>query len=88
MNLETLSGTNSVHHTYGICYRNTSSTIQVPQKITETTRKKRKIKHITSVLKEAREMELPPCRQKRKMSYLKFTKIKMAKPESLKVPNT
>ena len=88
MNLETLSGTNSVHHTYGICYRNISSTTQVPQKITETTRKKRKIKDITSVLKEAREMELPLCRKKRKMSYLEFTKIKMTKPKLLKVLNT
>ena len=64
VNLETLSGADSVHHTYGICYQNISSTIQVPQKITETTCKNRKIKDITSVLKEAREMELPPCRTK------------------------
>ena len=85
VNLETLSGADSVHHTYRICYQNVSSTIQVPQKITETTCKKRKIKDITSVLKEAREMELPPCRKKPEMSYLEFTKIKMTKLESLQI---
>ena len=46
------------------------------KKITETTCKKRKIKDITLVLKEAREMELPPCRKNPKMSYLEFTKNK------------
>ena len=40
VNLETLSGADSVHHTHGICYQNISSTIQVPQKITETTCKR------------------------------------------------
>ena len=85
MNRKTLSEADSVHQTYGFCYQNISSTIQVPQKITEITCKKRKIKDITSVLKEAREMELPPCRKKPKMSYLEFTKIKMTNPESLQI---
>ena len=85
LNLETLSGSDSLHHTHGICYQNILSTIQVPQKITESTYKKRKIKDITLVLKEAREMELPPCRKKPKMSYLEFTKIKITKPESLQM---
>ena len=53
VNLETVSGADSVRHTYGICYQNISSTIQVPQKITETTyKKKRKIKDVSLVLKE------------------------------------
>ena len=30
VNLETLSGADSVNHMYGICYQNVSSTIQVP----------------------------------------------------------
>ena len=85
VNLETISGADSVHHTYGICYRNIQSTIQVPQKITETTCKKRKIKDITLVLKGAHEMELPACRKNPKMSYLEFTQIKMTKPESLQI---
>ena len=85
VNLETLSGADSVHHTYGIYYQNISSTIQVPQKITEKAYKERKIKDITSVLKEVREMELPPCREEPKMSYLEFTKIKINKPESLQI---
>ena len=85
MNLETLSGADSVHHTYGICYQHISSAIQVPQKIAETTCKIRKIKDITSVLKEAREMELLPCRKKPKMSYLEFTKIKLTKSELLQI---
>ena len=76
MNLETLSVADSVYHTYGICYQNISSTIQVPQKITETACKKRKIKDITSVLKEAREMELPPCRKKPKCLILNLLKQK------------
>ena len=37
------------------------------------------------VLREAREMALPPCRKKTKMSYFEFTKIKMTKPESLQI---
>ena len=85
VNLETLSGADSVHHTYGIYYQNISSTIQVPQKITEKAYKERKIKDITSVLKEVREMELPSCREEPKMSYLEFTKIKINKPESLQI---
>ena len=65
MNLETLPGADSVHHTCGICYQIISSTIQVPQKITETTYKKiREITGVSSVLKETRKMELPPCRKK------------------------
>ena len=85
VNLETLSDADSVHHTYGICDRNISSTIQVPQKITETMCENRKIKDITSVLKEARKMELPPCRKKPKMSCLEFTGKKMTKPELLQI---
>ena len=46
---------------------------------------KRKIKDITSVLKEAREMELPPCRKKPKMFYLEFTEIKITKPDLLQI---
>ena len=81
MNLETLSGADSVHHTYGFCYQSISSTIQVPQKSTETTYKKiRKTKDVSSVLKVS-----PTCRKKLKMSYLEFTKIKMTKPESLQI---
>ena len=60
MKLEALSGVDSVYHTYGICYQNISSTVQLPQKMTETTCKKRKIMDMISVLKESREMELPP----------------------------
>ena len=37
------------------------------------------------VLREAREMALPPCRKKTKMSYFEFTKIKMTKAESLQI---
>ena len=85
VNLETLSRADSVHHTYGICYQNISLTIQIPQKITETTCKKRKIKDITSVLKEAREMEVPTCRKKLQMSYLEFIEMKMTKAESLQI---
>ena len=44
VSLKTLFGADSVHHTYGICYQDISSKIQVPQKITETKCKKRKIK--------------------------------------------
>ena len=36
MNVETLPGADSVHHTCGICYQDILPTIQIPQKITET----------------------------------------------------
>ena len=40
---------------------------------------------MTSVLKEAREMEVPTCRKKLQMSYLEFIEIKMTKAESLQI---
>ena len=53
--------------------------------MTETTCRKRKIKDITSVLKEACEIKLQSCRKEPKMSYLEYTKTKMTKPESLQI---
>ena len=74
INISTLSGADSMHHTVGICYQNESQTSREIRK-REDTMRKRKIKDITKVLRHEQAQEIEPYRKKPRMSHFRFENI-------------
>ena len=74
INISTLSGAYSMHHTFGICYQNESQTSrEIPKR--EDTVRKRKIKDITKVLRHEQAQEIEPYRKKPRMSHFRFENV-------------
>ena len=74
INISTLSGADSMHHTVGICYQNESQTSREIRKREDTVRK-RKIKDITKVLRHEQAQEIEPYRKKPRMSHFRFENV-------------
>ena len=74
INISTLSGADSMHHTVGICYQNESQTSREIRK-REDTMRKRKIKDITKVLRHEQAQEIEPYRKKPRMSHFRFENV-------------
>ena len=89
VNLETLSGANTIHHTYGICYQNvlpddSSHSNQSVLELKESTShigRKRKISVVTQNLYNTEEVQ--PYWKKPKMSQFPYVKTIVFGPESL-----
>ena len=72
--LLTLSGADSMHHTFGIGYQNESQTSrEIPKR--EDTVRKRKIKDITKVLRHEQAQEIEPYRKKPRMSHFQLENV-------------
>ena len=74
INISTLSGADSMHYTFGICYQNESQTSREINKRDDTVRK-RKIKDITKVLRHEQVQEIEPYRKKPRMSHFRFENV-------------
>ena len=74
INISTLSGADSMHHTFGICYKNESQTSREMPKRKDTVRK-RKIKDITKVLRYEQAQEVEPYRKKPRMPQFQFENV-------------
>ena len=74
INISTLSGADSMHHTFGICYKNESQTSREMPKRKGTVRK-RKIKDITKVLRYEQAQEVEPYRKKPRMPQFQFENV-------------
>ena len=85
INLETLSGAGSIHHTYGICYQNnTYNSNQIAMsETTVTDNKKRKIKDITKCNDNGPSDDpLTPYFKKPKIDNFKYFRDNIFRPNS------
>ena len=82
INLETLSGANSIHHTYRICYQNVDEESCCMPKEVVLTGTERMIKDITKVPQAKAFEELHPYRKKPKMSQFEFENTRISSPGS------
>ena len=89
INLETLSGADSIHHTFGICYQDEqgpqNENIQDQQNINSARplSRKRKIKDIFHVNEYQAADDLPPYLKKPKMLRFSFTNTNIFPPDTL-----
>ena len=73
LNIETLSGAGTVHHTYGICYQNIDENcMEVIEEITPGTSSEGKRKRKFSKVQSTYNEELPPYFKKPKYSGFDF----------------
>ena len=80
INSETLSGANSIHHTYGICYQNSppDNSAHIDQQI--RIGHKRKIKDITGYPPLQQNEDPRPYRKTPKMTVFQFNKYVVSPP--------
>ena len=72
VNISTLSGADSMHYAFGICYENESQTSREIPKREDTVKKKKKIKDITKLLRHEQAQEIDPYRKKPRMLHFQF----------------
>ena len=75
-NLETLSGANSIHHTYGICYQNIHENQMVETTLDPIKTRKRKIKDISRVNKIQVDEALQPYMKKPRLKNFVLEKLR------------
>ena len=80
INLETLSGANTIHHTYGICYQNIVENEEVGVDIHQDNSVGRRIKDVTKVTPIAQEC-LDTYHKRPKVTKFKFTDTNMVVPD-------
>ena len=70
INIETLSGADTMHHTFGICYQNSLETTSSSSTNSIITKKSKK-RSFEKVISREQE-DIPPCTKKPKMSSFDF----------------
>ena len=81
INLETLSGENSIYHTYGICYQNITLNDSNSTDQQTSTGRKRKLKEITKGISPEQHENLQPDRKIPKMTVFDFNTCVIPPPD-------
>ena len=85
INIETLNGLGTIHHTYGIVYQNISFAVAVVAWIPEHRNSGRQFSKVSCI---AKNNTIEPCYKKSKISEHKFTSQEFLPPASVSVYNT